>query len=109
MPNCRRAPHELRERNLRIVGHGGATSTVVCQHDVDRVYRILQERANRPNIAVMQGLTARWVRSRRWIDYASLRKVAGHRIEFQRLGARDAGEDAEEAPVPRLDEVDQSC
>src|SRR6202158_3845317 len=73
------APHELRERNLRIVNEmaGAASKPVVYISAMSIGFTEFTKalRKSLPHIAVMQGLDRAVGAITGWIDYASLRKV----------------------------------
>src|ERR1700716_2677541 len=74
-----KAPHELRERNLRIVNEmaGAASKPVVYISTMSIGFTEFTKglRKSLPNIAVMQGLDRAVGAIKSLIDYASLRKV----------------------------------
>ena len=111
-----KAPHELRERNLRIVNDmaGAASKPVVYISAMSIGFTEFTKglRKSLPNIAVMQGLDRAVGAIKSLIEYASLAQGgAGYRIELQRFRARDAGEDAEERQRRRArrGRVERSC
>ncbi len=96
-----KAPHELRERNLRIVNEmaGAATKPVVYISAMSIGFTEFTKglRKSLPNIAVMQGLDRAVGAIKSLIEYSSAAQgSAGNQIEFEGFGARDAGEDAQE-------------
>ena len=96
-----KAPHELRESNLRIVNDmaGAASKPVVYISTMSIGFTEFTKtlRKSLPHIAVMQGLDRAVGAIKALIDYASLRKVVPDIVSSSsRLGARDAGADAEE-------------
>ena len=96
-----KAPHEVRERNLRIVNEmaGAASKPVVYISAMSIGFTEFTKglRKSLPHIAVMQGLDRAVGAIKSLIDYASLRKeVPDVVIELKRIRARNVGEDAEE-------------
>ena len=96
-----KAPHELRERNLRIVNDmaGAASKPVVYISAMSIGFTEFTKglRKSLPNIAVMQGLDRAVGAIKSLIEYASLRKEVPDIVSSSKASARaDAGEDAEE-------------
>ena len=96
-----KAPHELRERNLRIVNEmaGAASKPVVYISAMSIGFTEFTKalRKSLPNIAVMQGLDRAVGAIKSLIEYSSpAQGSAGHQIEFEGFGARGAGEGAQE-------------
>ena len=105
-----KAPHELRERNLRIVNEmaGRAAKPVIyiSAMSIGFTEFIKVLRKSLPHIAVMQGMDRAVTAIKSLIDYASpAQGSARHRLELESVGAQGAGEDAEEAKGAALDEV----
>jgi acetyltransferase len=87
-----KAPHELRERNLRIVNDmaGAASKPVVYISAMSIGFTEFTKglRKSLPNIAVMQGLDRAVGAIRSLIDYASLRKVVPEIASSSKASAR---------------------
>lgn len=87
-----KAPHELRERNLRIVNDmaGAASKPVVYISAMSIGFTEFTKglRKSLPNIAVMQGLDRAVGAIKSLIDYASLRKVVPEIASSSKASAR---------------------
>jgi acetate---CoA ligase (ADP-forming) len=87
-----KAPHELRERNLRIVNDmaGAASKPVVYISTMSIGFTEFTKglRKSLPNIAVMQGLDRAVGAIKALIDYASLRKVVPDIVSSSSASAR---------------------
>src|SRR6188472_462334 len=87
-----KAPHELRERNLRIVNEmaGAASKPVVYISAMSIGFTEFTKglRKSLPNIAVMQGLDRAVGAIRSLIDYAGLRKVVPDIVSSSSASAR---------------------
>src|ERR1700726_3869857 len=87
-----KAPHELRERNLRIVNDmaGAASKPVVYISAMSIGFTEFTKglRKSLPNIAVMQGLDRAVGAIKSLIDYASLRKVVPDIVSSSKAPAR---------------------
>jgi acyl-CoA synthetase (NDP forming) len=87
-----KAPHELRERNLRIVNDmaGAASKPVVYISTMSIGFTEFTKglRKSLPNIAVMQGLDRAVGAIKSLIDYASLRKVVPEIASSSKAPAR---------------------
>ncbi len=87
-----KAPHELRERNLRIVNDmaGAASKPVVYISAMSIGFTEFTKglRKSLPNIAVMQGLDRAVGAIKSLIDYASLRKVVPEITSSSKASAR---------------------
>src|ERR1700738_3052554 len=87
-----KAPHELRERNLRIVNEmaGAASKPVVYISTMSIGFTEFTKnlRKSLPHIAVMQGLDRAVGAIRALIDYASLRKVGPDIVSSSSASAR---------------------
>jgi acetate---CoA ligase (ADP-forming) len=87
-----KAPHELRERNLRIVNDmaGAASKPVVYISTMSIGFTEFTKglRKSLPNIAVMQGLDRAVGAIQSLIDYASLRKVVPEIASSSKASAR---------------------
>src|SRR5258705_8801184 len=87
-----KAPHELRERNLRIVNDmaGAADKPVVYISTMSIGFTEFTKglRKSLPNIAVMQGLDRAVGAIKALIDYASLRKVVPDIVSSSTASAR---------------------
>ena len=96
-----KAPHELRERNLRIVNEMAAAASkpvvYISAMSIGFTEFTKALRKSLPHIAVHAGAGPRGRRDQ-VADRLRLaaQGSAGYHIQFQRLRARDAGEDAEE-------------
>src|SRR6478672_2103356 len=87
-----KAPHELRERNLRIVnemaGHADKPVIYISAMSIGFTEFTKGLRKSLPNIAVMQGLDRAVGAIRSLIDYASLRKVVPEIASSSKASAR---------------------
>lgn len=87
-----KAPHELRERNLRLVNDmaGAASKPVVYISTMSIGFTEFTKglRKSLPNIAVMQGLDRAVGAIKSLIDYASLRKVVPEIASSSKASAR---------------------
>ena len=105
-----KAPHELRERNLRIVNEmaGEASKPVVYISAMSIGFTEFTKglRKSLPNIAVMQGLDRAVGAIKSLIDYAALRKVVPEIVSSSRPSARAVLERTlKHASAAALDEV----
>jgi acetyltransferase len=106
-----KAPHELRERNLRIVNEmaGAASKPVVYISTMSIGFTEFTKglRKSLPNIAVMQGLDRAVGAIKSLIDYASLRKEVPDIVSSSKASARTALEKALKSAngAAALDEV----
>src|ERR1700686_995212 len=105
-----KAPHELREKNLRIVNAmaGAASKPVVYISTMSIGFTEFTKglRKSLPNIAVMQGLDRAVGAIKSLIDYAGLRKVVPEIASSSKAPARAVLERTlESAKGPALDEV----
>jgi acetate---CoA ligase (ADP-forming) len=87
-----KAPHELRERNLRIVNDmaGAASKPVVYISTMSIGFTEFTKglRKSLPNVAVMQGLDRAVGAIKSLIDYAGLRKVVPDIVSSSKASAR---------------------
>src|SRR4051794_24112966 len=87
-----KAPHELRERNLRIVndmaGEAGKPVIYISAMSIGFTDHTKNLRRSLPHIAVMQGLDRAVGAIRSLIDYASLRKVVPEIASSSKASAR---------------------
>ena len=87
-----KAPHELRERNLRIVNDmaGAASKPVIYVSAMSIGFTEFTKglRKSLPNIAVMQGLDRAVGAIKSLVDYASLRKVVPEIASSSKASAR---------------------
>ena len=87
-----KAPHELRERNLRIVNDmaGAANKPVIYVSTMSIGFTEFTKglRKSLPNIAVMQGLDRAVGAIKSLVDYASLRKVVPEITSSSKASAR---------------------
>ena len=105
-----KAPHELRERNLRIVnemaGDGGKPVIYISAMSIGFTEFTKDLRKSLPNIAVMQGLDRAVGAIKSLIDYASLRKEVPDIDSSSKASARAVLEKAlKAANGAALDEV----
>lgn len=106
-----KAPHELRERNLRIVNDmaGAANKPVIYISTMSIGFTEFTKglRKSLPNIAVMQGLDRAVGAIKSLIDYASLRKVVPEITSSSKASARAVLEKALKSAngAAALDEV----
>jgi acetate---CoA ligase (ADP-forming) len=105
-----KAPHELRERNLRIVNEmaGNANKPVVYISTMSIGFTDFMKglRKSLPHIAVMQGLDRAVGAIKALIDYASLRKEVPDIVSSSSAAARATLEKTlKHAKGPALDEV----
>ena len=105
-----KAPHELRERNLRIVNEmaGNASKPVVYISTMSIGFTDFMKslRKTLPHIAVMQGLDRAVGAIKALIDYASLRKEVPDIVSGSNAAARATLEKTlKHASGPALDEV----
>ena len=106
-----KAPHELRERNLRIVNEmaGAASKPVVYISTMSIGFTEFTKglRKSLPNIAVMQGLDRAVGAIKSLIDYAGLRKEVPDIVSSSKASARAALEKALKSAngAAALDEV----
>jgi acetate---CoA ligase (ADP-forming) len=105
-----KAPHELRERNLRIVNEmaGRASKPVIYISAMSIGFTEFTKalRKSLPNIAVMQGLDRAVGAIKELIDYAGLRKEVPDIVSSSKASARKLLEKVlKNARVAALDEV----
>jgi len=106
-----KAPHELRERNLRIVndmaGQAGKPVIYISAMSIGFTEYTKELRKSLPNIAVMQGLDRAVGAIKSLIDYASLRKEVPDIVSSSKASARSTLERALKAAgdAAALDEV----
>jgi len=105
-----KAPHELRERNLRIVdemaGHGGKPVIYISAMSIGFTEFTKDLRKSLPNITVMQGMDRAVTAIKSLIDYAKLRKEVPDLVSTSKASARAALEKAlKSAKGAALDEV----
>jgi acetyltransferase len=105
-----KAPHELRERNLRIVdemaGHGGKPVIYISAMSIGFTDFMKALRKSLPNIAVMQGMDRAVTAINSLIEYANLRKEVPDILSSSKTSARKVLEKAlKEAQGAALDEV----
>jgi acetate---CoA ligase (ADP-forming) len=105
-----KAPHELRERNLRIVnemaGRGGKPVIYISAMSIGFTDFMKTLRKSLPNIAVMQGMDRAVTAIKSLIEYANLRKEVPDIVSSSKASARKMLEKAlKEAKGAALDEV----
>src|SRR5947209_8519237 len=105
-----KAPHELRERNLRIVnemaGRGGKPVIYISAMSIGFTDFMKELRKSVPHVAVMQGMDRAVTAIKSLIDYANLRKEVPDIRSSSKASARKVLEKAlEEANGAALDEV----
>ena len=105
-----KAPHELRERNLRIVndmaGHGGKPVIYISAMSIGFTEFTKALRQSLSNITVMQGMDRAVTAIKSLIDYARLRKEVPDIASSSKASARKVLEKAlKEAGGAALDEV----
>jgi acyl-CoA synthetase (NDP forming) len=105
-----KAPHELRERNLRIVnemaGRGGKPVIYISAKSIGFTDFMQVLRKSLPNIAVLQGMDRAVTAIKSLIDYADLRKEVPDILSSSKTSARKVLEKAlKEAKGAALDEV----
>ena len=105
-----KAPHELRERNLRIVnemaGEGGKPVIYISAMSIGFTEFTKDLRKSLPNITVMQGMDRAVTAIKSLIDYAKLRKEVPDIASSSKASARKLLEKAlKEAKGAALDEV----
>jgi acetyltransferase len=105
-----KAPHELRERNLRIVndmaGQGGKPVIYISAMSIGFTEFTKALRQSLPNITVMQGMDRAVTAIKSLIDYAKLRKEVPDIASSSKASARKVLEKAlKEARGAALDEV----
>lgn len=105
-----KAPHELRERNLRIVnemaGRGGKPVIYISAMSIGFTDFMKVLRKSLPNIAVMQGMDRAVTAIKSLIEYANLRKEVPDILSSSKAAARKVLEKAlKEARGAALDEV----
>jgi acetyltransferase len=87
-----KAPHELRERNLRIVdgmaGHGGKPVIYISAMSIGFTEFTKALRKSLPNITVMQGMDRAVTAIKSLIDYARLRKEVPDLVSSSKSSAR---------------------
>ena len=87
-----KAPHELRERNLRIVdgmaGHGGKPVIYISAMSIGFTEFTKALRKSLPNITVMQGMDRAVTAIKSLIDYAWLRKEVPDLVSSSKSSAR---------------------
>src|SRR5580700_6442667 len=87
-----KAPHELRERNLRIVnemaGHGGKPVIYISAMSIGFTEFTKALRKSLPNITVMQGMDRAVTAIKSLIDYAKLRKEVPDIVSSSKASAR---------------------
>lgn len=105
-----KAPHELRERNLRIVnemaGHGGKPVIYISAMSIGFTDFTKALRKSLPHLTVMQGMDRAVTAIKSLIDYAKLRKEVPDLVSTSKPSARAALEKAlKHASGAALDEV----
>ncbi len=105
-----KAPHELRERNLRIVnemaGHGGKPVIYISAMSIGFTEFTKALRKSLPNITVMQGMDRAVTAIKSLIDYAKLRKEVPDLVSSSKSSARAVLEKTlKNATGAALDEV----
>jgi acetyltransferase len=105
-----KAPHELRERNLRIVnemaGHGGKPVIYISAMSIGFTEFTKSLRQSLPNITVMQGMDRAVTAIKSLIEYANLRKEVPDIASSSKAAARKVLDKAlKEARGAALDEV----
>jgi acetyltransferase len=105
-----KAPHELRERNLRIVnemaGRGSKPVIYISAMSIGFTDFMKTLRKSLPNIAVMQGMDRAVTAIKSLIEYANLRKEVPDIVSSSKASARKMLEKAlKEAKGAALDEV----
>jgi acetate---CoA ligase (ADP-forming) len=105
-----KAPHELRERNLRIVdemaGRGGKPVIYISAMSIGFTDFMKTLRKSLPNIAVMQGMDRAVTAIKSLIEYANLRKEVPDILSSSKASARKVLEQAlKKASGAALDEV----
>src|SRR6201991_4189160 len=105
-----KAPHELRERNLRIVndmaGQGNKPVIYISAMSIGFTEHTKALRRSLPNIAVLQGLDRAVGAIKSLIEYAGLRKEVPDIVSSSKASARKILEKAlKEAKGAALDEV----
>jgi acetate---CoA ligase (ADP-forming) len=105
-----KAPHELRERNLRIVnemaGHGGKPVIYISAMSIGFTEFTKGLRKSLPNITVMQGMDRAVTAIKSLIDYAKLRKEVPDLVSSSKSSARAVLEKTlKNAKGAALDEV----
>ena len=105
-----KAPHELRERNLRIVnemaGRGGKPVIYISAMSIGFTEFTKALRKSLPHIAVMQGMDRAVTAIKSLIEYANLRKEVPDILSSSKTAARKVLEKAlKEAKGAALDEV----
>ena len=105
-----KAPHELRERNLRIVdemaGRGGKPVIYISAMSIGFTDFMKVLRKSVPNVAVLQGMDRAVTAIKSLIEYASLRKEVPDILSSSKASARKVLEKAlKEAKGAALDEV----
>src|SRR5262245_8714615 len=87
-----KAPHEMRERNLRIVnemaGHGGKPVIYISAMSIGFTEFTKALRKSLPNITVMQGMDRAVTAIKSLIDYARLRKEVPDLVSSSKPSAR---------------------
>src|SRR5215471_3194373 len=105
-----KAPHELRERNLRIVnemaGHGGKPVIYISAMSIGFTEFTKDLRKSLPHLTVMQGMDRAVTAIKSLIEYASLRKEVPDIVSSSKASARAVLEKAlKSASGAALDEV----
>jgi acetyltransferase len=105
-----KAPHELRERNLRIVnemaGRGGKPVIYISAMSIGFTDFMKALRKSLPNIAVMQGMDRAVAAIKSLIEYANLRKEVPDIVSSSKAAARKTLDKVlKEANGAALDEV----
>jgi acyl-CoA synthetase (NDP forming) len=105
-----KAPHELRERNLRIVndmaGEGGKPVIYISAMSIGFTEHTKALRKSLPNITVMQGMDRAVTAIKSLIDYAKLRKEVPDIVSSSKASARAVLEKTlKNAKGAALDEV----
>src|SRR5690348_1173993 len=105
-----KAPHELRERNLRIVnemaGHGGKPVIYISAMSIGFTEFTKGLRKSLPHLTVMQGMDRAVTAIKSLIEYAGLRKEVPDIVSSSKGAARKVLEKAlKEAKGAALDEV----
>ena len=105
-----KAPHELRERNLRIVnemaGRGGKPVIYISAMSIGFTDFMKVLRKSLPHVAVLQGMDRAVTAIKSLIEYANLRKEVPDIVSSSKASARKVLEKAlKEASGAALDEV----
>src|SRR5579871_400059 len=105
-----KAPHELRERNIRLVnemaGHGGKPVIYISAMSIGFTDFMKVLRKSLPHIAVMQGMDRAVTAIKSLIEYASLRKEVPDILSSSKTSARKTLDKVlKDAKGAALDEV----